>query len=132
MLVGEASAEKGLSLLVQQVLGRPLDKTEQMSNWKRRPLRPSQMRYAGETRRLLVSLLQDVNTPSPPVADAYCLLEVYTVLKSNPAQFGLPEDLHNISSRQAEKSKDKKPKEQKAEQKKQTHSKEVRISELLP
>lgn len=60
------------------------------------------------------------------MADAYCLLEVYTVLKSNPAQFGLPEDLQNISSGQAEKSKDKKPKEQ---QRKQTHSKEVSISE---
>ncbi|XP_019128013.2 exonuclease mut-7 homolog [Larimichthys crocea] len=98
VLVGEDSAEKGLSLLVQQVLGRPLDKTEQMSNWEKRPLRISQIRYA--------------------VADAYCLLDVYSVLSSNPAYFGLPADLRSISSGQSEKSGDKKHKE------KQTHGRE--------
>uniref|UniRef100_A0A672IZ76 Exonuclease 3'-5' domain containing 3 n=1 Tax=Salarias fasciatus TaxID=181472 RepID=A0A672IZ76_SALFA len=91
VLVGEDSAEKGLSLLVQQVLGRPLDKTEQMSNWEKRPLRITQIRYA--------------------VADAYCLLDVYSVLSSKPEQFGLPADLHSISSSQSEASADKKRKE---------------------
>lgn len=60
------------------------------------------------------------------MADAYCLLEVYTVLKSNPAHFGLPDDLQNISSRQSEKSKGKKPKEQQTEQIKQPQGKEVK------
>lgn len=104
VLVGEDSAEKGLSLLVQQVLGKPLDKTEQMSNWEKRPLRISQIRYA--------------------VADAYCLLDVYSVLSSNPAYFGLPADLRSISSNQSEKSGDERQKEKQAKQMKQAHGKE--------
>lgn len=102
VLVGEDSAEKGLSLLVQQVLGRPLDKTEQMSHWEKRPLRISQIRYA--------------------VADAYCLLDVYTVLSRNPAYFGLPADLLSIASSQSEKGGDKKEKQ--AKKTKQAHGKE--------
>uniref|UniRef100_A0A8C6SST1 Exonuclease 3'-5' domain containing 3 n=1 Tax=Neogobius melanostomus TaxID=47308 RepID=A0A8C6SST1_9GOBI len=90
VLVGENSPEKGLSLLVQQVLGQPLDKTEQMSNWEKRPLRVNQIRYA--------------------VADAYCLLDVYGVLSSRPTEFGLPADLHSISASQTEKVKEKKQK----------------------
>ncbi|XP_063336785.1 exonuclease mut-7 homolog isoform X2 [Pelmatolapia mariae] len=109
VLVGEDCAEKGLSLLVQQVLGRPLDKTEQMSNWEKRPLRISQIRYA--------------------VADAYCLLEVYSVLSRNPASFGLPDDLRSISSSQSEMSRDKKLKEKKDKQTKQTLEKELAQAE---
>ncbi|KAI4886029.1 hypothetical protein NFI96_024196, partial [Prochilodus magdalenae] len=90
--VSEGSAEKGLSLLVQQVLGKPLDKTEQLSNWERRPLRTGQLRYAA--------------------ADAYCLLDVYLTLSRDPKAFGLPEDLCSISSSQPSKSvQQKKPKD---------------------
>ncbi|XP_053329863.1 exonuclease mut-7 homolog [Spea bombifrons] len=62
-------AEKGLSLLVKDVLGKPLDKTEQISNWDKRPLREDQILYAA--------------------ADAYCLLGVYEALSLHPEQFGL-------------------------------------------
>ncbi|XP_028273012.1 exonuclease mut-7 homolog isoform X2 [Parambassis ranga] len=96
VMVGQDCAEKGLSLMVQQILGRPLDKTEQMSNWEKRPLRISQIRYA--------------------VADAYCLLDVYTVLSSNPASFGLPADLRSLTASQSETSKDKKQKEKQDKQ----------------
>lgn len=41
------------------------------------------------------------------VADAYCLLDVYSALSSNPASFGLPADLRSITSGQSEMSKDK-------------------------
>ncbi|XP_074968266.1 exonuclease mut-7 homolog isoform X4 [Phalacrocorax aristotelis] len=65
--------EKGLSLLVQHVLGKPLDKTEQLSNWEKRPLREEQILYAA--------------------SDAYCLLEIYEKLCKDPASFGLSSDL---------------------------------------
>ncbi|XP_017266260.1 exonuclease mut-7 homolog [Kryptolebias marmoratus] len=104
VLVGQDCGEKGLSLLVQQVLGRPLDKTEQMSNWEKRPLRISQIRYA--------------------VADAYCLLDVYSVLSSNPARFGLPADLRSIPSNQSKTRKDKKQKDKQGKKTKQTLGKE--------
>ena len=39
-------SERGLGGLCQAVLGRRLDKTEQVSDWLRRPLRQSQTIYA--------------------------------------------------------------------------------------
>ncbi|XP_058300762.1 exonuclease mut-7 homolog isoform X10 [Hylobates moloch] len=71
--VDRARGLKGLSLLVQQVLGTALDKTQQLSNWDRRPLCEKQLIYAA--------------------ADAYCLLEVHQALCREPARFHLSEDL---------------------------------------
>ncbi|XP_072287435.1 exonuclease mut-7 homolog isoform X2 [Pyxicephalus adspersus] len=68
--------EKGLSLLVKDVLGKPLDKTEQLSNWDKRPLREDQITYAA--------------------ADAYCLLEVFETLLNSPEKFGLKPDFHKL------------------------------------
>ncbi|XP_077822951.1 exonuclease mut-7 homolog isoform X13 [Macaca mulatta] len=68
-----AKGLRGLSLLVQQVLGTALDKTQQLSNWDRRPLCEEQLIYAA--------------------ADAYCLLEVHQALCREPARFHLSEDL---------------------------------------
>ncbi|NXF11324.1 MUT7 Exonuclease, partial [Smithornis capensis] len=70
---GLRQPEKGLSLLVQHVLGKPLDKTEQLSNWEKRPLREEQILYAA--------------------SDAYCLLEIYERLCKDPESFGLSSDL---------------------------------------
>ncbi|XP_033094273.1 exonuclease mut-7 homolog isoform X5 [Trachypithecus francoisi] len=71
--VDGARGLRGLSLLVQQVLGTALDKTQQLSNWDRRPLCEEQLVYAA--------------------ADAYCLLEVHQALCREPARFHLSEDL---------------------------------------
>ncbi|XP_059571488.1 exonuclease mut-7 homolog isoform X6 [Alligator mississippiensis] len=87
---GFRQAEKGLSLLVQHVLGKPLDKTEQLSNWEKRPLREEQILYAA--------------------CDAYCLLEVYGKLSEDPAAFGLSSDLAEcLVEKQATKSRAKRP-----------------------
>ena len=40
-------SERGLSFLVKQCFGKPLDKTYQVSNWEQRPLSEMQKRYAG-------------------------------------------------------------------------------------
>lgn len=47
---------KGLSKLTQQLLGKPLDKRECMSNWQNKPLRDSQRRYAALDAFVLIQI----------------------------------------------------------------------------
>ena len=51
-LVPKDDTAKGLSALVKRTTGLPLNKKEQFSAWERRPLRPSQLNYAGKIRYL--------------------------------------------------------------------------------
>ena len=62
--VDGAAGLRGLSLLVQQVLGKPPDKTQQLSNWDRRPLGERQLVYAGGRH------LSCPTTPHPPTLEA--------------------------------------------------------------
>lgn len=41
------SGPRGLGLLIQNCFGKPLDKSQQLSDWERRPLKPEQIYYAG-------------------------------------------------------------------------------------
>ena len=70
-LVGVDITENGLTGLCLSVLGRRLDKTEQISDWLRRPLRPSQITYAA--------------------LDAYFCWKIFQVLKSKAGDLNLLE-----------------------------------------
>lgn len=67
-----------LSTLVQHCLGFPLDKSDQFSNWEKRPLRDNQLIYAA--------------------LDAFCLIEVYDVLKQccEASNFSFDEVCYNL------------------------------------
>ena len=73
------SGPRGLSLLVRECFGKPLDKSQQLSDWERRPLKPEQMYYAGMY--MDIQLLFIYGVCLYIALDAFCLLEVYNCLK---------------------------------------------------
>ncbi|XP_064395233.1 exonuclease mut-7 homolog [Halichondria panicea] len=59
----------GLALLVEKCVGKPLDKSQQLSDWEKRPLTPEQITYAA--------------------LDAHCLLSVYRYLMAEAMTYDL-------------------------------------------
>lgn len=76
---GTPSKDRGLSELVRLCFGKALDKSEQCSNWEKRPLRAPQVQYAGAYDHSLSSLSNSRGSVS--AADAYCLLDVFHFLR---------------------------------------------------
>ena len=73
--LGQGKA-KGLSGFCEAVLGRPLSKLDQISDWSRRPLRPSQLRYAA--------------------LDALVCLQIYNRLEALALERGVAVELEKI------------------------------------
>ena len=76
LLKVERSPIRGLSGLCASVLGKPLSKAEQIGDWSRRPLRPSQLVYAA--------------------LDAWVCLAIYQSFTSRASQQGLEKQVQNI------------------------------------
>lgn len=84
---------ESLSKLVELCMGQRLNKSDQFSNWERRPLRESQLVYAGEIWIRVLVYLGIWHLPSLArfeykldliisALDAYCLLEIFQVLRA--------------------------------------------------
>lgn len=65
---------KSLSNLVHRCMGKPLDKSNQFSNWENRPLRNEQIAYAA--------------------LDAYCLMEIYDIIQSQCKRYHIDFNEH--------------------------------------
>ncbi len=74
----------GLSELVRLCFGKPLNKSEQVSNWEKRPLRASQITYAA--------------------LDAFCLVEAFEYIKNRLTQLNIKPDHHTFLGRKLKQS----------------------------
>lgn len=60
-LTGTDTWQGSLSALVDRALGRPLDKSQQASNWATRPLSEAQMLYAANDAHVLTVLFDHLS-----------------------------------------------------------------------
>ena len=91
------TSTRGLSGLCESVLGLPLNKTDQISDWSRRPLRQSQISYAA--------------------LDAFVCLEIYKTARIIAKEKGICEELDEVFKSSSMKRVDKEKKEAKCKDK---------------
>ena len=58
---------KGLSTVAMELLGKKLDKSNQRSDWQRRPLSDSQIVYAATDAAVLLPIVHKIVTLSPNI-----------------------------------------------------------------
>ncbi len=77
------SSKIGLNTLVSKVLGRSLDKEEQVSDWGARPLTESQIQYAVSDVACLIDIYDTIHEESPGILDGktmtQCALNLFQI-----------------------------------------------------
>ena len=76
LLAVEVRPTRGLAGLCHSVLGQPLRKTEQISDWSRRPLRPSQITYAALDAFSCWKIFQVLNLRAQELSQEGTFLEI--------------------------------------------------------
>lgn len=67
----DALGGHGLSMVCERELGQAIDKTEQTSNWSRRPLAPEQLQYAALDAEVLLALYARFARELPAAAERF-------------------------------------------------------------
>jgi len=91
--MGATGPRVGLSRLAAVVLGQPLDKSQQCSEWAARPLSPAQLRYAAADAHVLTAIFDRCVAARPAMADPGRLSHMAgspALLSSGPGRVATP------------------------------------------
>ncbi len=87
------SEATGLSLLVERCLGKPLDKSQQLSDWERRPLKQMQVTYAGECMSYSIKIITVLSLESLRFSKLHGIVRIHD---SIPQFFIFTLDIQNF------------------------------------